>query len=81
VLVSVVLPCFNGADTPGVMPGSLARQTYSGDRELVFVNNGSADNSVAIAISYANRLPIRVVNAYSGNGLHGVGGSPFLCGL
>ena len=81
VLVSVVLPCYNGAETLGVMLESLVRQTYSGDWELVFVNNGSTDNSVAIAMSYADRLPVRVVNAYSGTGPHGSTGHSYFVGF
>ena len=58
MFVSVVLPCYNGASTLAEMLDSLVAQTYEGAWELVFVNNGSTDNSVEVAMSYAGRLPI-----------------------
>ncbi|HPE47192.1 MAG TPA: glycosyltransferase family 2 protein [Hyphomonas sp.] len=67
--VSVILPCYNGASTVGEQLDALARQTYKGELEVVFVNNGSSDNSVEIAESYSDRLPgLRVVNAGAGPG-------------
>ena len=63
------------------MLDSLVAQTYAGDWELVFVNNGSTDNSVEVAMSYAGRLPIRVVQAYIGHGPHGTVGALLYCGL
>jgi glycosyltransferase involved in cell wall biosynthesis len=82
MLASVVLPCFNGASTLSVMFDSLVHQTYKGDWELVFVNNGSTDNSVEIAERYRNRLPaLRIVQAYSGRGPRGNVGHSYTCGF
>ncbi|MBU3921389.1 MAG: glycosyltransferase [Alphaproteobacteria bacterium] len=81
MLVSVVLPCYNGAATLAAMLDSLVRQTYDGDWELVFVNNGSTDNSVEMALSYADRLPVRVVNAYVGHGPQGTVGHSYFVGF
>ncbi len=67
--VSVILPCYNGADTLAVQLDALARQTYGGEWELVFVNNGSTDRSVEIAENYRGKIPnLRVINAWSGEG-------------
>jgi len=68
MLLSVVLPCYNGAATLGVQLDALSRQSHRGAWELVVVNNGSTDDSVALAESYRERLPVRVVDAYSGHG-------------
>jgi glycosyltransferase involved in cell wall biosynthesis len=81
MFVSVVLPCYNGASTLAEMLDSLVAQTYAGDWELVFVNNGSTDNSVEVAMSYAGRLPIRVVQAYIGHGPHGTVGHSYTVGF
>lgn len=81
MFVSVVLPCYNGASTLAAMLDSLVRQTYKGDWELVFVNNGSTDNSVEIALSYADRLPVRVVQAYIGHGPQGLVGHSYFVGF
>lgn len=82
MFVSVVLPCYNGASTLGAMLDSLVRQTYAGDWELVFVNNGSTDTSVAIAESYREKLPqLRIVQAYSGHGPRGNVGHSYTVGF
>jgi len=81
MLVSVVLPCYNGASTLAAMLDSLVAQTFKGEWELLFVNNGSTDNSVEIAMSYADRLPVRVVQAYIGHGPQGTVGHSYLVGF
>ncbi|MFN4224734.1 MAG: glycosyltransferase [Hyphomonas sp.] len=81
MFVSVVLPCYNGASTLAVMLDSLVAQSYRGEWELVFVNNGSTDNSVELAMSYAGRLPIRVVQAYAGHGPRGTVGHSYTVGF
>lgn len=62
--ISVVLPCFNGAETIGVQLDALSRQQWD-DWEVVVVNNGSTDRSMDIVGSYAGRLPkLRIVEAH-----------------
>ncbi len=53
-LASIVLPVFNGADLLPVAIDSIQAQTYS-DWELVIVNDGSQDDTQAIAERYAER--------------------------
>ena len=60
-LISVVLCCHNGARTLTEQLAALARQDYAGAWELVFVDDGSTDESAAIASSWADRLPLRIV--------------------
>jgi glycosyltransferase involved in cell wall biosynthesis len=66
-LLSVLLPCCNGGATLGPALQSVLSQTFR-DFELIFLNDGSTDNSVEIAESY-NDTRIRIV------------GGPGRCGL
>ncbi|MDP2356921.1 MAG: glycosyltransferase family A protein [Beijerinckiaceae bacterium] len=67
--VSVILPCYNGASTLATQLDALARQQYDGAWELVFVDNGSTDNSLTIVEAYRERLPsLTIVRAHDGSG-------------
>jgi glycosyltransferase involved in cell wall biosynthesis len=62
--ISVILPCFNGADTIGVQLEALTRQHWD-DWEVLVVNNGSTDHSMEIVRAYRDRLPkLRIVEAH-----------------
>jgi GT2 family glycosyltransferase len=62
--LSVVLTCHNGAETIGTQLEALAGQEWSGSWEVVFVDNGSTDNSREIVERFRGRLPaLRVVDA------------------
>ena len=64
VMLSVVLPLFNGADTLELQLASLAAQDYDGAWELVIADNGSEDASLDIARAWSERLPgLRIVDA------------------
>jgi glycosyltransferase involved in cell wall biosynthesis len=56
-LVSVVIPCRNGARTLGRQLAALSRQDYGGAWELVVADNGSTDGSAALAEDWRDRLP------------------------
>jgi glycosyltransferase involved in cell wall biosynthesis len=60
--VSVVLCCHNGSRTLAEQLAALAKQDYTRSWELVFVDDRSTDNSVAIAESWSDRLPMRIVS-------------------
>jgi glycosyltransferase involved in cell wall biosynthesis len=63
--ISVILPCFNGADTIAVQLDALARQRWNDDWEVLVVNNGSTDRSMDIVAAYADRLPgLRIIQAH-----------------
>lgn len=63
--ISVVVTCYNGESTIGVVFDSLAQQAWSGSWEVVFVNNGSTDRSQEIVESYRDRLPaLRCIQAH-----------------
>ena len=50
-VVSILLPCCNGASTLGLALHSLLVQTFR-DFEIIFLNDGSTDQSLAIAQSF-----------------------------
>ncbi len=63
--LSVILPCHNGAATIAQQLDALVAQQYAGEWEMIVVNNGSTDESVAIAQQYSDRLPqFRIVDAH-----------------
>jgi glycosyltransferase involved in cell wall biosynthesis len=64
-MISVILPCFNGAETIALQLEALANQQWAGDWELIISNNGSTDNSMEIVEQFRDRLPLRIVNAYT----------------
>jgi glycosyltransferase involved in cell wall biosynthesis len=65
VKLSVILPCFNGAATLAQQLEALSIQEWSESWELLVVNNGSTDDSMAIVESYRDRLPpCRIIEAY-----------------
>jgi glycosyltransferase involved in cell wall biosynthesis len=63
--LSVVIACFNGAKTLADVFEGLMRQDWDGEWEVVFVNNGSTDESEQIARSYQGKVPaLRIVQAW-----------------
>lgn len=62
--LSVIIPCFNAANTIAVQLEALANQEWSEPWEVIVSDNGSTDNSVEIVEQYKERLPhLRIVNA------------------
>jgi glycosyltransferase involved in cell wall biosynthesis len=67
--LSVIIPCYNAADTLGTQLEALANQEWSGLWEVIIADNGSTDETVAIAKTYNDRLPgLRVIDASSRQG-------------
>jgi glycosyltransferase involved in cell wall biosynthesis len=67
--LSVIIPCFNGADTIATQLEALARQRWQEPWEVIVADNGSTDGSVAIVNQYQARLPsLRVVDASARRG-------------
>jgi uncharacterized membrane protein/GT2 family glycosyltransferase len=66
--VSVVVCCYNGGD---VLPGCLAAlkaQDYTGDLELIVVDDGSTDNTTDVALSFKD---VNIVRNNPNKGLAG----------
>jgi len=67
--LSVIIPCFNGADTIAAQLDALAGQQWSEPWEVIVSDNGSTDNSIEIVERYRNSLPgLRVVDASARRG-------------
>ena len=54
-LVSIITPCYNGEEFVDRYFKSILEQTYT-NLELIFVNDGSTDNTEEIALSYKAKL-------------------------
>jgi O-antigen/teichoic acid export membrane protein/glycosyltransferase involved in cell wall biosynthesis len=68
--VSVVIPARNAAAMIVTQLESLARQRFDRPWEVIVVDNASTDDTVAVARSYADRLPALVVlRAPEGHGI------------
>lgn len=56
--VSVVVPAFNAARTVEDTVRSLLAQNYSGEREIIVVDNASTDRTAAILARYSDRIRV-----------------------
>ena len=62
--LSVIIPCFNAADTLANLLEALDNQHWSEPWEIIVADNGSTDESMAILEQYLQRLPnLRIVDA------------------
>ena len=67
--VSVVIPVLNGAATLPFTLESLARQTFTGEMEVVVADNGSTDGTPGLVAGWTDRLEaLRVVAASTQRG-------------
>ena len=61
--IESVIDVRNGAAELGQQLEALASQEFDRTWEVVIVDNGSTDSSAQLALSFAGRLPVRVVDA------------------
>lgn len=62
--LSIIIPCYNGADTIAEQLDALSAQDWSEAWEVLVVDNRSTDNSVEIVKRYKGKIPnLRIVNA------------------
>ncbi len=62
--LSVIIACYNGAETLADQLDGLAAQSCSQPWEVIFADNRSTDNSRAIAEQYKDRLPnLKIIDA------------------
>lgn len=67
--LSVIIPCYNAVGTIATQLEALAAQRWSGSWEVIVVNNGSTDGSMATVETYRDRLPnLRTVDASARRG-------------
>ena len=60
-MISVVIPLYNKAHTIERTLSSVLAQTYQ-DFEVVFVNDGSTDNGVAVIENFTNDSRVKIIN-------------------
>jgi glycosyltransferase involved in cell wall biosynthesis len=70
--LSIVIPVYNGASSIADLVAALEDLTITGGHEIVLVNDGSADNSLAVchALFDKARVPITLVNLARNYGEH-----------
>jgi glycosyltransferase involved in cell wall biosynthesis len=69
IKLSVVIPCFNAAQTIAVQLEALAQQQWDQPWEVVVADNGSTDESLAIVQRYKDKLPrLLIVDASAHRG-------------
>ncbi|MDN4481744.1 glycosyltransferase [Demequina muriae] len=69
VALSVVIPCFDSAQSLPRQLGALAAQEWDGAWEVVIADNGSTDATADVARSWSDRLPaLTVVDASARRG-------------
>lgn len=61
--VSVIIPVKNGAELLVGQLEALERQTYTGEWEVLVVDNGSTDDTVDVANRWCDRLSLRIIDA------------------
>ncbi|HEX4954581.1 MAG TPA: glycosyltransferase family 2 protein [Thermoanaerobaculia bacterium] len=67
--LSVVVPCFQAAETLPRQLDALTRQSWPGGWEVILADNGSTDGSPELAERWRDRLPgLRVVRSMVGRG-------------
>jgi len=67
--LSVIMACYNGADTIATQLEGLAGQCWPEPWEVIVVDNRSTDGSMAVVERYRNRLPnLRIVDAWDRQG-------------
>jgi glycosyltransferase involved in cell wall biosynthesis len=70
--LSIVIPVYNGAKTVAELVGALAALDIEGGHEIILVNDGSPDNSLAICrgLMRSCAVPLTVVNLARNFGEH-----------
>ena len=62
--LSVIIPCFNAANTIALQLNALAKQQWSESWEVIVSDNGSTDETVTIVEQYQEQLPnLRIVDS------------------
>jgi undecaprenyl-phosphate 4-deoxy-4-formamido-L-arabinose transferase len=70
--LSIVVPVYNGAESVGELCDALERLEIAGGHEIVLVNDGSPDNSLAVCreIVARSRIPVTLVDLARNYGEH-----------
>lgn len=69
VKLSILIPCYNGADYLSAQLDALMRQEWPEPWEIILADNRSTDDSVMIAQQYQQKMPnLRIVDAFERQG-------------
>jgi undecaprenyl-phosphate 4-deoxy-4-formamido-L-arabinose transferase len=70
--LSIVVPVYNGAESIGELVGALEKLQIAGGHEIVLVNDGSPDDSLAVCRSLVERarVPITLIDLSRNYGEH-----------
>ncbi|MHB8923452.1 MAG: glycosyltransferase family 2 protein, partial [Thermoleophilia bacterium] len=60
--VSIIIPAYNAADHLAAVIEAILAQDYSGPHQLIVVNDGSTDETLAIARGYEDRDGVTVID-------------------
>ena len=71
-MISIIIPAYNEAGRIATQLAALSEQTGGGDCEVVVADNGSTDATVQVASEWADRMPVRVVDASARRGVAAV---------
>ena len=64
IVLSVIIPAYNAAETIGEQLTALARQTFEKPWEVIVADNGSTDQTVAVAESFHTKIGnLKIVDA------------------
>jgi len=67
--LSIIIPCYNGAKTLAAQLDALADQAWDQPWELLLADNGSTDNTRAIAAQYVGKIPnLQILDASAKRG-------------
>lgn len=67
--ISVIIACYNAAETIGVQMEALSRQSWHYQWEVIVADNRSTDDSMRIVREYKDKLPgLKIVNAFNKQG-------------
>ena len=55
--LSVIIPCYNAADTIAIQLGAMAKQHWSEPWEVIVSDNGSTDQTLSVIEQYKSLLP------------------------
>ncbi|MBX3237323.1 MAG: glycosyltransferase [Nitrospiraceae bacterium] len=62
--MSIIVPCYNSADTLGETLESLWEQAWPGEWEVIVADNGSTDSTKQVLETYVNRMSgLRMIDA------------------
>jgi glycosyltransferase involved in cell wall biosynthesis len=68
-MLSVIIPCYNGAETIGLQLKAFASQQWSEPWEIIVADNRSTDHTRAIVKNFQEQLPnLRLIDAFDRQG-------------